>query len=352
MSRTAAALPGDLGDGFAVRAAREAGVAAKRLRALDLESPFFGVRTRRSEADRRSPQSAPVRDSRADETRRLADLIARRAKAFAAIAAPDSCFCHATAAVMWGLPLPLRVLRRVAAATERNGESVAPRGIDVGVLAPARPSRAAGVKGRQLSARLIDVRESNGLRLTNPATTWAMLADELAVDELIELGDAIVFIPRRRGMLRGTSEDALGTPAELRAAANTPYRRHSDRLRSAVDEIRIGAASPAETRYRIASIRAGLPLPELDFDVFTATGAPIGFTEIAYPDYRVLVEYEGDHHRIDRDQWNRDIEKHSACADAGWRVIRLTARHLYPSTAPAVAQVRTALLRAGWRPSS
>lgn len=84
--------------------------------------------------------------------------------------------------------------------------------------------------------------------------------------------------------------------------------------------------------------------------MFAKDSRPIGFTEFAYPDFHVLIEYEGDHHRTDRRQWQRDVAKHAACVDAGWQVERLTAANVYPSTRPAVVRVRAALMRGGWRP--
>ena len=92
-----------------------------------------------------------------------------------------------------------------------------------------------------------------------------------------------------------------------------------------------------------------MPEPTLDFDVIASDGTAIGFTELAYPEYRLLIEYEGDHHRTDREQWQRDVDKHAACVDEGWQVLRLTSKHLYPSTEPAVDRVFTALVRGGWR---
>lgn len=285
----------------------------------------------------------------AAEARRLTREIVHLARAFATIASPDVFFCHVTAAALWGLPVPIRVLRPIVQSTGQRSSIVHSAGIDVGTLLPRRASRSAGVRGRELSPNLTSVRTIDGLRVSSPASTWAMLADVLTIDELVQVGDAIVRIPRRRGMERGTPADSLATIEQLTTAANAPRRRHADALRAALRLIRVGSASVAETKIRLDSVRAGLPEPELDFDVFARDGTPIGFTELAYPDFRQLIEYEGDHHRTDRTQWYRDIEKHTACFEAGYQVLRLTARHVYPSTAPAVEGIRAALRRAGWR---
>lgn len=123
------------------------------------------------------------------------------------------------------------------------------------------------------------------------------------------------------------------------------------KLREALPQIRVGSASPPETELRLAVLRAGLPEPALDVDVLDEHGSVIGYTELAYPRWMILIEFEGDHHRTSRAQWDRDIEKHARCVALGWTVLRHTARHVRPTPIAAVTGIRDALLRAGWRPS-
>ncbi len=253
------------------------------------------------------------------------------------IAPRNALFSHVTAAVIWQLPLPLRVLRN--------------RRLDVSVLGDRRAPRARGVAGHQLRPDMTHVVEHDGLAVTSPATTWALLAPLLTADELVEVGDAIVYIPRARGMRRGSPDDALATRDDLATAMSAGRRRGVEKLRAVLPAIRVGAASPGETKIRLACIRARLPEPELDVDVFRTDGTPIGFTELAFRKYRVLGEYEGDQHRVDRARWYRDIDKHQDCRDAGWDVVRITARHTHNHCREAVARIRAALMRNGWRPS-
>lgn len=349
MPRTVGPLPDDLGEVFSVRSARESGVSVRRLRHPTLDAPFRGARAVRIAAADENAET--LSQSRwAAEAKMLTAEIVRRARALAEVAPSDWFFIQVTAAVLWGLPVPLRLLRSAVQPTVQRGLKIPARGLDVAVIAPGRAPRASGTRGRRLSPALVTVDLVEGLLVSDPATTWALLADDLSVDELIELGDAVVNIPRRKGMIRGTESDALATMMALTDAATTPYRRNAAKLRAALAEVRVGSASVAETRLRLAGSRSGLPEPELDYDVFARDGTPIGFTELAYPRYGLLVEYEGDHHRTDRKQWERDVEKHTKCADAGWQVLRLTAKHVFPTADPAVARIRSALTRAGWRP--
>lgn len=343
MARHPQQLPASLGREFSVAQARREGVGASRLLLPDLERPFRGARMVPSSPVEVVHDESPI----ATEARLLRAEIVRRARALATIARDGWFFSHVTAAVLWGLPVPLRLLRRAIHGEPDAGRP--PRGIDVAVLSPRRAPRGSGMNGHELSPALVSVRTRDGLPVASPASVWAQLGPQLTVEELIEVGDAIVYIPRRRGMQRGEPADALATVEQLAASLHAGRREGATALRSALPHVRVGAASPGETRIRRGAVRAGLPEPELDIDLFAHDGTAIGFTELGYRGYRLLFEYEGDHHRTDRKQWHRDIEKHAACAAAGWSVTRLTSAHAYPDPAPAVARMREALLRAGWR---
>jgi very-short-patch-repair endonuclease len=45
---------------------------------------------------------------------------------------------------------------------------------------------------------------------------------------------------------------------------------------------------------------------------------------MGWEDILVAVEYEGDHHRTDRRQFNKDIRRIEILTDLGWIVVRLT----------------------------
>lgn len=66
----------------------------------------------------------------------------------------------------------------------------------------------------------------------------------------------------------------------------------------------------------------------LDHDVFGPHGEFLGCSELAYPHERVAIEYESDRH-LTRAQLERDIDKYTAYAAAGWRTIRVTSSHVF-----------------------
>lgn len=313
-------LPDELGEAFTCAEALTAGMTPRRLRTRLLEPVFHGVRMTPGVAGEEGA------DRWSDDHHR----VARRARGFAPLLGDHRFLAGRTAAVLFGAPLA-------------HGQD-----ITVGVHAPGRAPRRRGVRGVKVAPHLVSIIEHGGLPVTSPASTWAMLGNELTVRKLVVLGDWFVRMPRTR---HGAPAPELqrATPAQLRRVIAAGQRPGIERLREAVELVRVGSASPLETEYRLDATAAGLPNPELDVEIRDHRGRLIGITEVAYREYRTLVEIEGDHHRTDRRQWDRDIEKYNAYSGLGWQVVRLTSTHVRGAKR-GVSLVRDALVRNGWRP--
>lgn len=270
-----------------------------------------------------SAEAGPLAIDRAQQA-----AVEQAVRAYLLVMPAHAFICGRTAAILWGAPL--------AAGPD----------IDVGVLAPARAIRRAGVRGRKLAPHLVGVVDG-GCRISSPASTWAMLGAELGIRDLVRVGDAFVRVPRdASGMPRPA--DRLATIDQLGGAASAGRRVGAAKLARALQLIRVGAMSPLETDMRLELREARLPEPVLDVEIRGERGALLGIADAAYLDERVLIEVEGDHHRTDRAQWNRDIEKHRAYVAAGWDVVRLTGWHIRSDRPRAPALVRDALVRRGW----
>lgn len=316
---------------FTPEQARAAGVSARRLRARDLEHPHRGlivVRTPDAEGPHAGAGDDDAPMSR-DRTQRRE--MRERAELYRRLMVRHAFFVGRTAAGLWGLPV------------DCSGD------LEVGVPAPHRAPRRTGIVGRQVAPALVSVRHLDGFAVTSPASTWAMLAAELSVRELVQVGDALVRIPRDE-FARPRRDRMLCSVEQLRAAIDAGRRPGAQRLREAVAAIRVGSASPLETDCRLDAASNGLPEPVLDVEIRDARGRLLGVTEIAFPEFGVLVEVEGDHHRTSREQWNRDIEKYAAYTVEGYEVVRLTSDHIRGPRPTAPALIRDALLRRGWRP--
>lgn len=84
--------------------------------------------------------------------------------------------------------------------------------------------------------------------------------------------------------------------------------------------------SPPESWVRVACARSGLPAPVPQFVVVDAGGF-VGRVDLAWPEHRLIVEYEGAYH-FDELQIHRDDSRYKQLVAAGWRVIRLSAADL------------------------
>lgn len=136
---------------------------------------------------------------------------------------------------------------------------------------------------------------------------------------------------------------ALATVRQLEAAVAAGRRVGSPALRRALPRVRTRSASRTETRCRLILVDGGLPEPELNHDVYDDAGRFIACVDLAYPARRVAIEYEGEHHLRDAEQWAKDIARYEALAAAGWFVIRVTKADVFAARSDLVRRVRTAL---------
>jgi hypothetical protein len=103
-----------------------------------------------------------------------------------------------------------------------------------------------------------------------------------------------------------------------------------------------GAESPMESRLRLVLIAGGLPWPVTQHEVFAPDGAFVARLDLAYPRYRLGIEYEGDHHRSRR-VYQQDLRRINALNACGWTVLRFGAADVYRKPRRVIEVVRTAL---------
>jgi hypothetical protein len=163
-----------------------------------------------------------------------------------------------------------------------------------------------------------DVSVPFGFKQTTPARTWCDLAEQTSLAELVAAGD---FLIRWRSPLTTLSE--LSEYSE-RAA----LRRGRAARRRALGLLSERAESYRESVLRVAIVLAGFPSPAVNHEVRNDRGDFVARVDLAWPEQRVAVEYEGDQHRTDRAQWQRDLRRVEALQDLHWRVIRTSADDL------------------------
>lgn len=309
-------LPDDLRNvPFSVRAAAERGVGRGRLAGPDLDRPFRGAR---------EPVAPP--------TAGYDDAVARRrCRSFAPLLHSGQFFGFISAAYLWGCPI------RVAD----------PGVVHVCTPAPNRAPRRIGVMGHQVTDATARVESRSGLPVADAATTFLQLARLLTLDELVVAGDHLThdpFVLDPRDIRPHVRLDDL-TARVL--AWHGRGRRHA---LDALELLRPGAESRMETLLRLLLWRAGFPEPEVNPELTGIRRRWIHRADLVYRSRRVIVEYDGDHHRTDTRQYENDIRRFDDFADDGWRVVRVRQRGVLVYPTDTIERVTSALGIGGTNP--
>ncbi len=208
---------------------------------------------------------------------------------------------HLSAALVMGMPVP----RRFAS------------GLPVHVMRPtqrAQTHRPSVISHRGLERRrVVRVR---GLPVVDPLDTWCDLARMVPADELVVIGDWLMS----RGASTGDFVATLGAHGGERGIRAA---------RGALPLIRAGSRSRMETLARLMFVGAGLPEPELNADVHDDHGQWILCADFLWRAQRVVAEYQGDHHRVDRRQWQFDIARRRLAEVNSWTVVDITAHDVF-----------------------
>jgi hypothetical protein len=226
---------------------------------------------------------------------------------------PGSAIAGRSAAVMLGFGL---------ADKDDPVEVLVPRGAEFGPVAGLRVH-----SGDLADEEVCRVRAT---RVTGPARTcwdlarWLPLADAVAlIDRLLCLGTVtraslVEYLERREG--------------------DRGWRRFQ-RVLSLVDG---RAESPQESRLRARLVLAGLAPPEVQFSVFSE-GRFVARVDLAWPDLKIAIEYDGVWHVGSAPQMQRDRQRLNRLVAAGWIVLHVTSARLREDFDGLVAEIRRAI---------
>jgi very-short-patch-repair endonuclease len=175
-----------------------------------------------------------------------------------------------------------------------------------------------------------DVRVIDGVRLTSPSRTgWDLV-------QWLSLPDAVAYL------------DVMIARRLVTAAALTDYARQRAgqrgwrKLLRAVSLADPAAESPQESRLRVRLVQAGLPKP-VSQHVIERAGSFVGRVDLAWPELRIAVEYDGRWH-ASPDQLDRDRARLNRLVTTdGWIILHVTARRLHDDFDGVVAEVRAAM---------
>ncbi|MBP2371176.1 DUF559 domain-containing protein [Pseudonocardia parietis] len=175
-----------------------------------------------------------------------------------------------------------------------------------------------------------EITEVDGVRVTSRMRTAFDLARWRSPTEGIVAVDALA---------RGAFAPDLLLNFTVRYAGLRGVRKILDALTWA--DARSG--SPPETRLRLLLVRAGLPRPVPQHPVLDDERRRALWLDLAWPEHRLAVEYDGDDHFATPEKARADAQRHTRLVAAGWRVLRYTAHEMRHEPDRIVAEVRRAL---------
>ncbi len=172
----------------------------------------------------------------------------------------------------------------------------------------------------------------NGIQCTTAARTAYDLGRRLSKDLAVMRIDALLNAT-------GVPLSAVGS-----IASRYPGARGIRGLRAALDSADGGAESPQETRLRLLLVRSGFRRPVTQIHVAANQWGRIPRRiDMGWPDKMVGVEYDGEHHFANPDDYAKDIERLEFLANCGWKIVRVSSRQLRYERPAIVRRVAHAL---------
>jgi uncharacterized protein DUF559 len=207
------------------------------------------------------------------------------------------------------------------------GADCAPERAPAEVLVPRDARAHTGLRVQRGPVTAADVTSAHGCRVTTAARTAWDLARRVRLVEAVVAVDALArtggFVP----------EDLLAR------RTRSPGARGCRRLDEVVRLADPRAESPPETRLRLLLTWAGLP-PAVQHEVLDEHGFLVARVDLAYPDAKLAIEYDGAGHVRQRDH-ARDTE----LADHGWDTVHLTKHDLADARFQTLVKIARLLAR-------
>lgn len=176
---------------------------------------------------------------------------------------PGTVFSHVSAGVLHELPVPLRCLDRLTVLRD---------GREGGTRSKTKHLRKATLAG---SDRMM----IGSVPVTSLARTVVDLGRTLGFVDAVAVADA--------ALQHGVSQ------AELLAVIDGTRQRGNVSARAVVAFADARSGSPGESRCRAVLHCAGLPAPQLQYEIFTDAGEFVGRVDFAWPAQGVVGEYDG-----------------------------------------------------------
>lgn len=168
-----------------------------------------------------------------------------------------------------------------------------------------------GIVTRRERIAVDEITAASGIPVATPARTALDLGRHLKRDEAVAHLDALAH--------------ATGvTAAEVLALTERYKGTNGVRMcRQAVELMDAGAQSPKETWLRLLLIDEGFPPPVTQIPMLKPNGYAFAYLDMGWPELKIAVEYDGEHHRTDTEQYRWDARRLRKILGLGWIHIRV-----------------------------
>lgn len=220
---------------------------------------------------------------------------------------------HLTAAALWEVEIPLIKDERVHV-TVSTGSAVRTRADRAIHRSPLWPH---------------DVTSVRRFPTTTQARTWRDLAAVLERPALLAVTDQL--------LAAGCTREELARQLERQ-----PTGRGAARAREVLPlgDRRAESVMESWTRWLVHDAR--LPMPDLQVDVHSDGGLFIGRADFLWAGKKVIVEFDGDHHR-ERKAFVEDLRRQNGLVAAGWTILRFSSADVLGRADYVIATIRAAL---------
>lgn len=213
---------------------------------------------------------------------------------------PGTVISHTTALELLGLPLPRSCEWRAGEPLHCRASTERQRSVTSRIIVHA-PRAAAAFRWK-------------GVALSHPLVALQDSARALDDDDLVVCLDA----------LAGSKAELTIPLPGIRAFSRQLRGRGAASIRRAAELASENVWPPMETRTRLLLSRSGYPLPVANLRVDDPDTTWFGFIDLAYPQWKIAIEYDSEGHRQDRRRWQRDLHKNEVLHRLGWTVLRIS----------------------------
>jgi hypothetical protein len=185
-----------------------------------------------------------------------------------------------------------------------------------------------GLRVSQETVQPDDVTVIQGVRVTTGLRTTFDCLRLLKGIERVVVADALTHLGRTN------LEELQRYFAAQRRLRNL---RIGERL---IEQVEPLSESPMESRVRLRLTEAGIPRPKAQWEIFTPSGEFVARLDLAWPEFKVAVEYDGAWHWKQRQQ---DDRRRARARALGWDIHVFGSEDYYGDRDAMIAEVWAAL---------